>query len=47
MYTELILVVMLMISGFLPIKKNFVIKTIVGVMTTFAMFVVPATFLFE
>ena len=44
MYTELILFVMLMISGLLPIEKNMVVMKIVGVVTTFAMFVVQPLF---
>ena len=44
MYTELILFVMLMISGLLPIKKNLVVMKIVGVVTTFAIFVVQPLF---
>ena len=44
MYTELILFVTLMISGLLPIEKNMVVMKIVGVVTTFAMFVVQSLF---
>ena len=44
MYTELILFVMLMISGLLPIEKNMVVMKIVGIVTTFAMFVVQPLF---
>ena len=43
-YTELILFVTLMISGLLPIEKNMVVMKIVGVVTTFAMFVVQPLF---
>ena len=43
-YTELILFVMLMISGLLPIEKNMVVMKIVGIVTTFAMFVVQPLF---
>ena len=43
-YTELILFVMLMITGLLPIKKNLVVMKIVGVATTFAIFVVQPLF---
>ena len=44
MYTELILFIMLMISGLLPIEKNTVVMKTVGVVTTFAMFVVQPLF---
>ena len=44
MYTELILFIMLMISGLLPIEKNMVVMKTVGVVTTFAMFVVQPLF---
>ena len=43
-YTELILFVTLMISGLLPIEKNMVVMKIVGVVTTFVMFVVQPLF---
>ena len=39
-YTELILFVTSMISGLLPIEKNMVVMKIVGVVITFALFVV-------
>ena len=44
MYTELILFIMLIISGLLPIEKNMVVMKTVGVVTTFAMFVVQPLF---